>query len=129
MPTEEEFRTMTRSDFKGTILAGSDFQSDIFGYDILNYDTDQYDSPTVIYDYCLRDMTEPEDMRLAKFVYDPVEKKWKRSHENYQTTPVYMYEKEIISVGENNFSISYDGELTKMIFSCCCIKIIHRILW
>ncbi len=113
MPTEEEFRTMTRSDFKGTILAGSDFQSDIFGYDILNYDTDQYDSPTVIYDYCLRDMTEPEDMRLAKFVYDPVEKKWKRSHENYQTTPVYMYEKEIISVGENNFSISYDGELTK----------------
>lgn len=113
MPTEEEFRTMTRSDFKGTILAGSDFQSDIFGYDILNYDTDQYDSPTVIYDYCLRDMTEPEDMRLAKFVYDPVEKKWKRSPENYQTTPVYMYEKEIISVGENNFSISYDGELTK----------------
>ena len=113
MPTDEEFHNMTRSDFKGTVLTGSDFQSDIFGYDILNYDTDQYDSPTVIYDYCLRDMTEPENMRLAKFVYDPVDKKWKRSPGNYQTTPEYMYEKEIISVGETNFSISYDGELTK----------------
>ena len=113
MPTDEEFRDITRSDFKGTVLKGGEFQSDIFGYDILDYDTDQYDSPTVIYDYCVRDMTEPEDKRLAKFVYDEIEKKWKRSPENYQTTDNYSYEKEIISVNETNFSFTYDEEITK----------------
>ena len=47
----EEIKKELNANFKGIEINGSVFDIEKFGYDIFNYDTEDYDSPTVIYDY------------------------------------------------------------------------------
>ena len=54
----DELKIELRADFKGKILNGGTAVEDKVGYDILLYDEDQYDSPSIIYDYCIRDYSE-----------------------------------------------------------------------
>ena len=47
----DEIRKELNANFKGIEINGSVFDIGKFGYDIFNYDTNDYDSPTIIYDY------------------------------------------------------------------------------
>lgn len=47
----DEIRKELNANFKGLEIVGTAFEIGKFGYDIFNYDTNDYDSPTVIYDY------------------------------------------------------------------------------
>lgn len=122
LPDKKEMKSITRSDFKGTVLKGGEFISDVFGYDMLLYDTDQYDSPTIIYDYLIKDMTEPMDNLLVRFTYDPTLNKWVRNYIPFIPSEDFTYDKSIISTGQKSFSFSYVGELEKSDIQCILYK-------
>lgn len=47
----DEIKKELNANFKGIQIEGGTFDIGKFGYDIFNYDTNEYDSPTIIYDY------------------------------------------------------------------------------
>lgn len=63
----DEIKKDVDGNFKGLHINGSVFDVEKFGYDILDYDTEDYDSPTVIYDYYFLDKTE----NFKDFIINP----------------------------------------------------------
>lgn len=53
-----EIEKELNANFKGLEINGSVFDVGKFGYDIFDYDTNDYDIPTIIYDYCIIDKEE-----------------------------------------------------------------------
>ena len=62
----EEIRKEINANFKGLEITGGNFNIEQFGYDIYNYDTTDYDSPTIIYDYCFIDKRETFPLELSE---------------------------------------------------------------
>lgn len=108
IPSHKELQLLLNSDFKGTFLNGGDFSSDVFGYDMIDYDEDQYDSPTIIYDYYLRDFNVSDDKLLERFILNSETKKWEKSDVPFVKTDDFKYEKSFSQVGETLFS--FDDE-------------------
>ena len=54
----EELKKELNANFKGLEVNGHTFNIGEFGYELYNYSTYDYDSPTIIYDYCFIDPTE-----------------------------------------------------------------------
>jgi len=94
----DELKIELRADFKGKILNGGSSAEDKLGYDILMYDEDQYDSPTIIYDYCIRDFSE--------------------DFSKEETSATFTYEKEFPVVGTANFVFESDIGIDKSNLSC-----------
>lgn len=54
----DELKKELNANFKGLEINGHTFNIGEFGYELFNYDTNEYDSPTIVYDYCLINPTE-----------------------------------------------------------------------
>lgn len=94
----DELKIELRADFKGKIINGGSSVEDKVGYDILMYDEDQYDSPSIIYDYCIRDFREDFSKEA--------------------TSEKFTYEKEFPIVGTANFVFESDIGIDKTNLSC-----------
>lgn len=94
----DELKIELRADFKGKIINGGSTTEDKVGYDILLYDEDQYDSPSIIYDYCVRDYTE--------------------DFSNETLSGGFAYKKEFPLVGTTNFIFESDIGLDKSNLNC-----------
>lgn len=94
----DELKIELRADFKGKIINGGSAAEDKVGYDILMYDEDQYDSPSIIYDYCIRDFSEDFSKEA--------------------TSANFTYEKEFPIVGTANFVFESDIGIDKSNLSC-----------
>lgn len=94
----EELKVELRADFKGKVLNGGSSAEDNIGYDILLYDEDQYDSPSIIYDYCVRDFTE--------------------DFSNESLSDTFKYQKEFPAVGSTNFVFESDIVVDKTNLKC-----------
>ena len=94
----DELKIELRADFKGKILNGGSSVEDKMGYDILLYDEDMYDSPSIIYDYCIRDYAEDfSDEALSDG---------------------FKYTKEFPEVGSTNFVFESDVGVDKTNLRC-----------
>lgn len=94
----DELKIELRADFKGKIINGGSSSDDKIGYDILMYDDDQYDSPSIIYDYCIRDFNE--------------------DFSKEDTAVDFSYKKEFPIVGTTNFVFESDEGVDKSNLSC-----------
>lgn len=93
-----ELKIELRADFKGKILNGGSAAEDKVGYDILLYDEDQYDSPSIIYDYCVRDFSEDFSKEAL--------------------SAGFKYKKEFPAVGTTNFVFESDIGVDKTNLKC-----------
>lgn len=57
----DELKKELNANFKGIEINGNDFYLGEFGYDVFDYSTNDYDSPTIIYDYCFLNSSENFD--------------------------------------------------------------------
>lgn len=112
----EEIKKELNANFKGIEINGSVFDIEKFGYDIFNYDTNDYDSPTVIYDY---------------YFVNPTEKLFKDQEENdyfefiNTDTIHFSYKKEFVNTSEHRFSLTNEieenlrsGGYEALVFKC-----------
>jgi hypothetical protein len=81
-----ELKKELNANFKGLEINGSTFELGQFGYDVYNYETTDYDSPTIIYDYCIVDKTEKFDYFTNK-------------------SESFTYEKHYVESGSHRFNI------------------------
>lgn len=70
----EELKKELNANFKGLEVNGNVFNVGDFGYELFDYSTNEYDSPTIIYDYCFINSQESfDDFKLSpKFTYNKV---------------------------------------------------------
>lgn len=70
----DELKKELNANFKGIEINGSTFDVGRFGYEIYNYESIDYDSPTIIYDYCIVDKNDSFDgfNKSNIFEYDKV---------------------------------------------------------
>lgn len=57
----DELKKELNANFKGLEIDGHTFNIGDFGYELYDYSTNEYDSPTIVYDYCIVDPTESFD--------------------------------------------------------------------
>lgn len=57
----DELKKELNANFKGLEVNGHTFNIGEFGYELFDYDTNDYDSPTIVYDYCIVNNKETFD--------------------------------------------------------------------
>ena len=88
----DEIRKELNANFKGLDISGGVFDIGRFGYDVFNYDTNDYDIPTIIYDYCIIDKSES---------FESINMNDKIKH----------YDKEFVTPGEHQFRLLNTEEI------------------
>lgn len=93
----DELKKELHANFKGLEINGHTFNIGDFGYELFDYETHDYDSPTVVYDYCFIDNKE--------------------DFESFDKDVNFTYDKIIVPSGEHRFnlpSINTVGKIVKI---------------
>ncbi len=93
----EEIKKELNGNFKGIEVNGSVFDIEKFGYDIFNYDTEDYDSPTIMYDYYFVDGSEDNFTHpTTAYLLDS----------SFNIDDPNLFQKTFTKVGEHRFTLN-----------------------
>lgn len=85
----DELKKELNANFKGLEVNGHTFNIGEFGYELFDYDTNDYDSPTIVYDYCVVSNKESFDWweKVDTFSDNSYTKTFVKSGEHRFTLP------------------------------------------
>ena len=101
----EEITKELNANFKGLEINGNLFDVSKFGYDVFNYDTNDYDIPTIIYDYCIID-DKIYNGELKSILIDELES------ENDYDELIIPYDKQFTIPSNHQFKLSDNVKIT-----------------